>query len=193
MKCILCGVLIQNFCEISKLLFKNSQNFEPEHHKICILTLANYNVLRAMISRWNEISLGMCCNHQTGYHNLMTELNVTGKVLKPSETGYLNTLRPRQNGRHFADDIFKRIFVNENIIIPIRISLKFVPKGSINNSPALVQIMAWCRPGDKPSSEPMMVNLPTHICVTRPQWVNGRIKYNWECCNHQRRVILMAE
>ena len=81
----------------------------------------------------------------------------------------LNTLRPRQNGRAFADDIFKRIFVNENISIPIKISLKFVPKGSINNIPSLVQIMAWRRPGIKPLSEPMMVNLPTHICVTRPQ------------------------
>ena len=55
--------------------------------------------------------------------------------------------------------------------IPIKISLKFVPKGQINNIPALVKIMAWRRPGDKPLSEPMMVSLPTHICVTRPQWV----------------------
>ena len=31
--------------------------------------------------------------------------------------------------------------------------------------------MAWRRPGDKPLSEPMMVSLPTHICVTQPQWV----------------------
>ena len=31
--------------------------------------------------------------------------------------------------------------------------------------------MAWRRSGDKPLSEPMMVRLPTHICVTRPQWV----------------------
>ena len=76
------------------------------------------------------------------------------------------------NGRHFADDIFKFIFLNENVWIPIKISLKFVPKGQINNIPALVQIMAWRRPGDKPLSEPMMVSLPTHICVTRPQWVN---------------------
>ena len=53
------------------------------------------------------------------------------------------TLRPRQNGRHFADDIFKRIFLNENIWIPIQISLKFVPEGSINNIPSLVQTMAW--------------------------------------------------
>ena len=61
----------------------------------------------------------------------------------------INTLRPRQNGRHFADDICKGIFLNENILIAIKISLKFVPKGSINNIPALVQIMAWRRPGDK--------------------------------------------
>ena len=85
----------------------------------------------------------------------------------------LNTLRPRQNGRPFPDDIFKCIFLNDNIWISNKISLKFVPKGPINNIPALVQIMAWRRPGDKPLSEPMMVNLPTHICVTRPQWVNN--------------------
>ena len=84
----------------------------------------------------------------------------------------VNTLRPRQNGRHFPDDIFKWIFLNENVWISINISLKFVPKGPINNIQALVQIMAWHRPGDKPLSEPMMVKLSTHISVTRPQWVN---------------------
>ena len=73
--------------------------------------------------------------------------------------------------RHFADDIFKCIFLNENIWFPIKISLKFVPQGLINNIPALVQIMAWRRPGHKLLSEPMMVSLPTHICVTQPQWV----------------------
>ena len=84
---------------------------------------------------------------------------------------YINSLKPRPNRRHFADDIFKCIFLNENASIAIKISLKFVPKGPINNTPALVQIMAWRRPGDRPLSEPMMVSLPTHICVTRPQWV----------------------
>ena len=84
---------------------------------------------------------------------------------------HLNTLRPRQIGRHLADDIFKCILLNENGWIPIKISLKFVPKRRINNTPALVQIMAWRRSGDKALSEPMMVILPTHICVTRPKWV----------------------
>ena len=81
----------------------------------------------------------------------------------------VNTLRPRQKGRHFADDIFTCVFLNENVWIPIKISSKFVPKGPINNIPALVQIMAWRRSGDKPLSESMMVSIPTHICVTRPQ------------------------
>ena len=54
----------------------------------------------------------------------------------------LNTLRTTQNGRHFPDDIFKYIFLNENVWISIKISLKFVPKGPIDNIPALDQIMA---------------------------------------------------
>ena len=54
----------------------------------------------------------------------------------------VNTLRPRQNGRHFADDIFKCTFLNENVWILIKITLRFVPQGPINNIPALVHIMA---------------------------------------------------
>ena len=56
--------------------------------------------------------------------------------------------------------------------ILIKISLKFVPKGQINNIPALVQIMAWGQLCAKPLSEPMMFSLLMHICITRPQWVN---------------------
>ena len=84
-----------------------------------------------------------------------------------------NTLRPRQNGQHFPNYIFKCIFFNENIWISIEISLKFVPQGPISNILALVQIMALRQLGDKPLSEPMMVGLLTHICVSRPQWVNA--------------------
>ena len=153
-----------------------------------------------------------------------------------------NTLGPRQNGRRFADDIFKYIFLNESVWISVKILLKSVPnmmtssngnmfrvtghlcgeftgpgellaqrpmtrsfdvsfdlrlnkrlskqswgwwfetqsrplwrqcnECPINNIPSLVQIMVWRRPGDKPLSEPILVNLLTHMCVTRPQWVN---------------------
>ena len=101
----------------------------------------------------------------------------------------VNTLRPRQNVRHFADDTFNNIFVNENIRISIEFSLKFVPKGSINNIPALVQIMAWRRWGDKPLSEPMMVRLPTHICVTRPQWVKSYVAIGYVRARHPELIF----
>ena len=61
--------------------------------------------------------------------------------LQPYEITFINTLRPRQNGQHFADDIFKRFS-----------SMKMFGL-----------------------SEPMMFILLTHICVTRPQWVNTKI------------------
>ena len=83
----------------------------------------------------------------------------------------VNTLRPRQNSCHFKD-IFKWFVLNGNVLISLKISLKCVPMAQINNTPVLVQIMAWCRTGDKPLSELMMVNLLTHTCVTRPQCVD---------------------
>ena len=79
-----------------------------------------------------------------------------------------NTLMPRGNSRLFPDDIFRCNFLNENIWISIEISQRFVPTGQINNIPALVQIMAWRRPGDKQLSEPVLVSLLTHLCVARP-------------------------
>ena len=81
----------------------------------------------------------------------------------------LNTLRPRHNGRHFHIH-----FLEWKCMIFKKFSLKFVPNVPTNNNPALVQIMAWRRSGDKPLSESMVVSLLTHICVNRPQ----RVKHN---------------
>ena len=78
-----------------------------------------------------------------------------------------------KNDRHFSDDVFKCILLNDNARISLKISPRLVSKVRINNIPALVQIMALRRPGDKPLSEPMMDNLLTHIYVTWPQWVNS--------------------
>ena len=79
-------------------------------------------------------------------------------------------------GRDKMDAIFQTTFsnalFNENLWYSIKIPLKFVLKGPINNIPTLVQIIAWRRrPGDKPLSGPILVNLLTHLCVSRPQWV----------------------
>ena len=68
----------------------------------------------------------------------------------------INTLRPRQNGHHFADDIFKYIFLNEDVRISVNISLKFAPMGQIKNISVMVR-----RLGDKPSSEEIIFSLLT--------------------------------
>ena len=92
---------------------------------------------------------------------------------------WVNTLRPRQNGRCFADDILKSNFFYENCCIMIQNSLK-CSRGS-NEQPTLVQIMALRQTGEKPLYELMMAQFTdthrhTHIyiyiyaiytCVTR--------------------------
>ena len=81
-------------------------------------------------------------------------------------------------------------FFNENVRILIKISIKFLPNVPIKYIPSLVQIIAWRHPGDKPLSEPMMVNLLTHICVTRPQWVKKKIsKLHRNCCINDKGLV----
>ena len=67
----------------------------------------------------------------------------------------INTLRLRQNGCHFTDDVFKCIFLNENFQIVNNMSLKCVPQGLIDNI-SLVLVLGWCQSGNKPLYEPMM-------------------------------------
>ena len=111
--------------------------------------------------------LSLAMSPASGFHVILRVCEI--RVLNESglRGSSFNSLRPRQN-RHFEDDILTCIFLNENVWIPIKISMKFVPQGPIK---IMVQIMVWRRPGDKPLSGPMMVRLPTHTCVTRPQWV----------------------
>ena len=86
----------------------------------------------------------------------------------------LSTLRPRQNGRHFADDTFKHISWMRMLEFLLKFywSLLLRVQSTIF-LPALVQTIALCRPGNKPLSESMMVNLLMHIWLTRPQCVNS--------------------
>ena len=153
----------------------------PEHHHHLKMTYSNVFCWKKSFMFYWVLFLTLRSNSMTISQywfrwwpgtKQMTSPNSKATQITAASAG-LNSLRPRQNGRHFADYTFKRIFLNENIRISIKTSLKFVPKGPINNIPSLVQIMAWRRPGDKPLSEPVMVSVLTHICVTQPQWVNG--------------------
>ena len=66
----------------------------------------------------------------------------SGEYLFGNHIQVINPLGPRRNGRHFSDDIFKRIFLDGNQCV-VKISLKFVPKDPINKKLVLVQVMAW--------------------------------------------------
>ena len=149
----------------------------------CVLLLAQFNhilqgyfiVTRAIICSSNSEEPWRICTNKSSVGQFNTNmLSYSANIGISMRLSDLNSLRLRQNGRLFADDTFKRIFLNENARISIKISLKFVPKGPINNNPALVLIMACRLVGAKPLSEPMLVRSLTHICVTLPQWVyNG--------------------
>ena len=71
--------------------------------------------------------------------------------------GILTHIPPGQNGRNFGRRHVQLYFFNESYRIPIQISLKYVPMSPIGNRPALVQVMAWHRSGDKPLPRAMMI------------------------------------
>ena len=151
---------------IKWIIFRTSQEYV-----YLIWQSTSLSIKRAVCNENNLKKMGSCISWIMIYLNKGKQyhIHILWDIL------YFNTLRPRQNCRHFADDIFKFIFLNENAWISFKIWLKFVAKVPVSNIPALVQIMVWCRPGDKPLSEPMMVSLLTQICVTRPQWVKEQI------------------
>ena len=95
---------------------------------------------------------------------------------------FINPLRLRQNDHQFPDGSFKCIFLNENVSILIKFSLKFVPKGPINSIPALVQKMAWHRPGDKPLSE------PTSQKMTKSKLQILKIRQNFKFLNFETGI-----
>ena len=75
-------------------------------------------------------------DNESLYHD---ETNMAAGEEKLKQLCYLNSSPPGQNGRHFADDIFKYVFFNENVRISIKFSPIFIPKpGPIDNNPALV-------------------------------------------------------
>ena len=91
---------------------------------------------------------GLCAGNSLGTDEFPTQLASYAEHV--SIWWRHHAMGSRQNGWHLLHGIFKCIFFNENCFILIQISVKVVPSGSINNNPALVQIMAWRRWTDRP-------------------------------------------
>ena len=116
-------------------------------------------------------SVMMCCFHVVWLNQLIGNRRlfffffcIPSKYMYMFRTAILaqlpmNTLKLRQNGRHFPNDIFEHILFNENVGISIKMSLKCVLYDPTNNNPVWVQIMAWCQLGNKSLAEPMMALL----------------------------------
>ena len=100
----------------------------------------------------------------------------------------INSSHPGHDSRHFSDDIFRCILGNEKFCILIEISIKFAPKGPIDNNPALIFTMARRRIGNKPISEPMLTRFTdAYIAALRTDELklsnNKRISIVWIFCN----------
>ena len=106
-------------------------------------------------------------------------------MMESSQGATVNTLRPRQNGRHFADNIFKCSFLTENFWILNEISPKYVPYGLTDNMATLVKIMAWRRTCDNPLSESMLVYF-----IDKNSWYPGSPKMNVTRYPSSLRLIL---
>ena len=123
--------------------------------------MQNHGLYRYFADRPPSINLRECQNWQCkyialDYNNIPT---YSPQWQYNAGTVLLTHLPLDKMTANMSDDIFKCIFMNEKLCISIRISLKFVPRGPIDNRPALVQEMAWHRIRDKPLPEAMMNQL----------------------------------
>ena len=135
---------------ITELPFSNTFSW-----KNCL----NFNQDFAEFSLWDSIYknpalVEVIILHWTG-NKLLPVIKVVHFICV-ARPQWVKSSPPGQNGCCFADVVFKSISLNEKAQILIKISLKFVRKGPINNIPAMVLIMAWLRPSDNPLSEPML-------------------------------------
>ena len=130
------GIFSQNFhgnFQCHQLSVDNWTCLAPGNPSTQVVPIELLNPPISILDRWRR------CNF------VHTWCTVTTSTWMCIVGVWFNTLGPRQHKRCFAEDIFKCIFFNEYCCILIKISLKFVRKGPIDNNPALVQIMAWRR------------------------------------------------
>ena len=113
---------------------------------------AIYCIQRRYSKRWNDVWQGnvpdsircknLCSWCQTVMHLSVLRIICTKRwrvgVKVGPQAGVINSSPLGQNGCYFADNIFRCICMNEKFCISIKISLKFVAKGLIDNNPALV-------------------------------------------------------
>ena len=120
-------ILSKWLCLLSVVWFLTCVSISEHYPMPCAETLVCYPINKARQYQTHQgapISNIICHSYR--------------KQLEEDHCSYLKASPPGQNGRHFADDIFRFNFMNEKFCILIKISLKFIPKCLIDNNPALV-------------------------------------------------------
>ena len=137
---LLIGPLGTNFIEI--LIGIQSFSFKKMHLKMSSAKWRPFclglNVLNEYIINERYVFRATIMAGREHHKENISLLNFCLNEIKLWWKVSIDSSPPGQNGRHFTDDIFRCIFVNEKFCILIKILLKFFPKGLINNKPALV-------------------------------------------------------
>ena len=135
------------------MLFNRAHNeqFLPTN---CIATNVVVMLICPKLARWRLYAYSKM---NTRCHICQNTVDVISSWFKKIFVN-INTLRPTQNDRCFADEVLEYNLLKGHVWISPKISLKFVPKGQMNNIPALVHVMPWHQSGDRPLYEPVMVN-----------------------------------
>ena len=140
-------------------------------------------LIYCQLDPWEQVSVKFNQNFCLSYKKMHFKMPSAKMAAILSRGRWVNILRPRQmaatSWRHF-----QMHFLEWKCMIFDKISMDFVGQGSINNIPALVQIMAWHRLGDKPLSEPMMISLLTHMIYVT-ELIHTSQESIVEICNDQ--------
>ena len=144
-----------------------------QENKLLFQTTSSISKLLSLHLQQNGFPKGFGGSFNIECHLTSMEINIA-KIKWPHGHLFFTTIIPLPVKMVFMLKWAPVLKVPETDITNIykfrfRFHWSFFPKGQINNIPALYLIMAWHRLGDKPLSEPMMVNLLIHICTTRPQ------------------------
>ena len=129
---------------------------------------------------WLHISAVIIFRNQEvcGFQNLHRALthsgrqrNLSGKFACVSiwpiyAHGLCNSSLSGRNGSHFADDIFRCIFVNEKFCILTKMSLKYIPTGLIIQQPSIGLDNGLASKRRKPLSEPMLTQFTADLIYT---------------------------
>ena len=131
------GIIFENvICQIATILFGA---YCVDAHEVQHITKLLQR--EPLIGLCRDLVMNVCPSLDVHHEDLavvVIAVYVSMDLLCVKEEVTVNTFGSRRNRRHFADDVFKWILLNENVWMSIKSSLKFNPKVLINNITALV-------------------------------------------------------